>query len=331
MRYILLTIAAVLFFFPDVFAQTNSPQQGKKTPLPRLKLREYTITGLAKVVLPVKERRAAPVKLSLRWLENPATNGGKAPTAKLKFHRPRPFTGAGSRIPTMRLRGFFGSFRTGGFRFDARTGIQKTMPYVSLGYRQSDGHVPFDQAESRRFFVEGGIQQALNGGGRINIRTRYHRDRQHLWGVFYPLFLNRQTLTKKWEGALEFQKPLADHFSLKLSGNLRFNDHLNFFSYNQDRFLIRGRLQYGQGGSGLELNGGYERVNTERKELTLRPPILFSIPLGPLWRTELSLVDARFRGRWRYGPAAFALGVTGQSLETLNAGGSVQKCILSRN
>ena len=172
---------------------------------------------------------------------------------------------------------------------------------MSLGFNRSDGHVPGNQAESRHFFVEGGIQQALNGGGRVNIRTRYHRDRQHLWGIFYPFFLNRQTLTRKWEGAVEFHQPLADHLSLKLVGNLRFNDHQNFFSYDQNRFSARGTLQYHQGASGVEFSGGYERVNTERKELTLRPPILFSIPFGPLWRTELSLADVRFRWRWRRG------------------------------
>ncbi|NIT99430.1 MAG: hypothetical protein GWN01_00330, partial [Nitrosopumilaceae archaeon] len=66
--YILTFLIFYIFLILQSQAQDSQDTQVRK--LPQIKLEDYTIIGLEKVVLPSKERRTIAKKISPDWSEN---------------------------------------------------------------------------------------------------------------------------------------------------------------------------------------------------------------------------------------------------------------------
>lgn len=283
----------------------NPPQE--QTRLPQIKLEDYTIIGLEKVVLPRKERKTVFKKIGLSWSENENVRIKESPD--ISFRNPnKPGLSFAPTPLYVNALVEYGSFNTLGARADLKYSNGNVVPFVGVDFRNSDGHVK--NAEYTRTDINGGLEGQAWKNSVFQLIGGYSKDEQSLWSSLFPPDSSAKKKATTWNWQADLDQQLSEQFSIFATGQFEKSDLENRFKYTQDLVSVGAGGIFSGGNTSILVSGDLAHNKSEREVDASKP---FAAAFS--WQTEYSMYSGKLKASQKIGNLSLSAGANAQHLK----------------
>ncbi|MEJ2633723.1 MAG: TonB-dependent receptor [Calditrichia bacterium] len=256
-----------LLYVAAAWAQTpatSDTTSGKAAPatfeskqLPEIKLKEYTIVGLAKVTLPHKIRQQIFKNVKLRWVENPEIMQKEPPSVSFQFSRIKPSLFELYESPWMNSGIYYGSYNTIGLDINTQFQTRRTTLYISADWARSDGHL--DNAQWRSTGLRAGFHQQLAKGQIFTAGTDYDFRKQGIWGDYQKFKTDWSAQHTLWNTFANLNQQWSKRFTTRLDGSYIFDSQKSAFHYKDQGANLKGSASFDFNQTRIEAKATYRK------------------------------------------------------------------------
>ena len=267
-RKCLLFISIFLFIMVSFLSaqapDTSSAQKvrnvdaGKKT-LPEIQLKEYTILGLEKVLLPQKIRAQIFKEVKIQWLDNQQIRQKEPPSIAFRFSRVKPSLMQLYEFPKFDTRLHYGSFNTAGIAVSSQFKADSFLPYFLADYLKSDGHT--DNARQTSTGLQGGIHYQFGGQQLLHLGTKYKFNKQGIWGDWDVYETEWEIKNALWRSFAILEQRWNEVFNTKIEGVYLSDEHENAFQYSDRGWDLSGTVSAQFNNTRLEGDVEYQKTD----------------------------------------------------------------------
>ena len=308
-RYIKLSVNVFLSFI-CILAVNGQDSQESQSTLPQIKLEDYTIIGLEKVVLPHKVRRTISKKLTFEWSQNSSIMSKESPSISFKSNEKPGMTFRNNFTHIDALLDY-GSFNTFNAKLNVKLKTGDIIPFIGIDFVNSNGHT--DNADFTRAKINGGIEGQLWQNSVVQLATQFRSGRQSLWSSLIPADISRRTKATVWHWQASLEQELSRQFSLFAGGYFQSFDFENRFSYNQNYLSVNTGIAFNNNNTSIKVLGELDHNNGEREfeDTNLNNASIF-------WKTDYSLYSSTLRADQKIDNISLSVGINAQQLEISN-------------
>jgi hypothetical protein len=230
-------LAVLLFCIAGVQAQVPTdtlkpppiPKQVKPKELPQIQMEEYTIVGLSRITLPRKVRTQIFKKVQIEWSQNEAIYQKVLPEIDFQFVRIKPSLLRLYEFPWLDSRIYYGSYNLAGIGVNTQFKAGTTLPYFSINFGRSDGHL--ENAQWTRAGMQAGIHSQLHQGHLLHLGTDYQNVNRGIWKDYniYRQDWDAQNVLWNFFGSIEQEWSSA--FRTSLGSTYYLDDHESAFKH----------------------------------------------------------------------------------------------------
>ena len=308
-RIIELFILFLLFtiFILPCLAQESQSNQNQ---LPQIKLEDYTIIGLEKVVLPRKVRRTMEKKLELDWSQNTMVMLKESPEVSFKSDE-KPGVTFLYDFPYIDADIEYGSFNTIDARLNAKAKAGTIIPFIGIDFGNSQGHV--DNADYTNVTVNGGLEGQLWQNSVFQLTARFRKDKQSLWSNQIPVDSSWKNKITVWNWQANIDQKLSEEFSMFAGGNFQVLEYENRFDYNQNYLSVNTGLIFSNDNTSVIVQGILDHNNSEPKDNNLN-----QVKNSSFNKTDYSLYSTYLKVLQRINSISVGAGIKAQHLNIKN-------------
>ena len=235
--YTFVTLAIWVFYIIGAQAQTPAdtlkqptvPKQVKPKELPQIQLQEYTIVGLSRITLPRKVRTQIIKNVQIEWSENQAIYQKVLPEINFQFARVKPFLLRLYEFPWLDSRIHYGSYNRSGISVNTQFKAGQTLPYLSIDFDRSDGHL--ENAQWTIAGMQAGIHAQLHSGHLLHLGTDYRSVTRGIWGGYSIFKQDWKAQNTRWNIFGSMEQKWSNAFRTSLGGTYYLDDHESAFKY----------------------------------------------------------------------------------------------------
>lgn len=308
-RFIKLFINVLLSFICILPVNGQNSQESQST-LPQIKLEDYTIIGLEKVVLPHKVRRTISKKMIFEWSQNNFITLKESPSVSFKS-TDKPGMTFLYEFPHIDALLEYGSFNTFGAKLNAKLKTGDIVPFIGIDFVNSNGHT--DNADYTRAKINGGIEGQLWQNSVIQLTTQFRSDKQGLWSNLIPVDSSWETKTTSWHWQASLDQELSRQFSMFARGYFQSFDFENRFNYTQDYLSVNTGVAFNNNNTSIKVLGKLDHNNSEREFENTN-----SNNASLFWKTDYSLYSSILRADQKIDHISLSAGINAQHLEINN-------------
>lgn len=301
---------SILLFAVFISPSRAQESQSNQRQLPQIELEDYTIIGLEKVVLPHKVRRTMSKKLVVDWSQNSFVRLKQSPAVSFRSVE-KPGVGFLYEFPFVNAVLEYGSFNTIGAKLSAKTKAGAIIPFISIDFENSDGHV--NNADYTKIIANGGLEGQAWQNSVFQFTTRFRNDRQNLWSNQIPADSVWEKKITVWQWGASLDQKLSDQFSFLSHGNFQIFDYENRFKYNQNCLSVSAGIIFKKNNTSILAEGILDQSNseTEFENSNVIASQLFN-------NLDYSLYSSNLKIRQKITDISLAVGFLAQHLEVKN-------------